>query len=345
MPRRRNQHRELQALIARLQPELQLAFLAGVAELRAGIDYSSLLAALRSGDVNAAIASLQIEPAAWQAFTSAKAAAFAEAGATTAATITGVPTVRFDMSNPRAENWIRRNVGEHITEVANDTILAARETILTGYASGRHPNNIATDLVGRVQNGRRTGGVIGLDTERARRLNIVTRGMETPEGVADLVVKRRDGTLSVRYKVNKQTENRILAAYKKGEAVPKAQRDQAAKQYENALLKSRAETIARTETAQAVRGGQMEEWRILMDRRNLPPEAVIKTWIHGGGVKDPRPHHVAMNGKSVRGLDTPFTLPNGYQMDCPHDSGASASETINCTCSMTIRLDATWGLE
>jgi hypothetical protein len=350
MPSRRirAQRRAFAAMIARLDAQLRAALEAGAADLRSGAAWADLLAALERQDIEGAIAALRIEPAAYARYAQAKASAFAEAGALTAATIPavgGLPGIRWDMTNPAAEAWIRQNVGQRITEMVSGQVETVRETILTGYQAGRHPHAIALDVGGRVVNGVRQGGVIGLDAERARRLNIVTRGMETAEGVRDLVVIGRDGVPRVRYAVNRATEQRILRAYNAGGAVSEADRAISVRQYANALLKSRAETVARTETAQAVSGARQEQWRQFMRGRNIPPEAIVKRWLHGGGVKDPRPHHVAANGMTVRGLDTPFVLENGAVMLHPHDPSGGGAENINCTCSYEVFVDQTYGLD
>lgn len=338
MARRPRADRELRALIERLEPELRDAFLAAVADLTGGINRTALIAALQAGDIEAAIAALNIEPAAFLRYATTLEGAFVQGGAVAAGLIAGPGidiVLRFDMSNPAAEAWIRRNVGERITAITAETMQVARDTILTGYQSGRHPNSIALDLVGRVDRGARTGGVLGLDAPRAERLRIVTRGMETAEGVQDLVVNGR-----VRYKVNRATELRILRAYNNGTAVPAADRAISVRQYQNALLQARGETIGRTETLQAVMGARHEAWEQALDKLGKTDADVIKTWRHGGGPKDPRPHHEAMSGQTVQGLDTPFEFSNGARLRYAGDEDAPASEVINCTCDTVYSLPA-----
>lgn len=146
----------------------------------------------------------------------------------------------------------------------------------------------------------------------------------------------------MRYKVNAATEKRILRAYGNGSAVPEKDRILSVKQYENALLKARADTIAQTETAQAVMSGRAEEWGQTLGKIGATENDVIKTFVHGGGPKDPRPHHVAMNGHSVRGLNTPFVFSNGARLQYPCDPAAPASETIKCSCGCNYAMDPQW---
>lgn len=335
-------------LVRKLEPDLRRAFEAAIADLRRGIDWPALLDALRNNRIEAAIDALNIEPAVFQRYAALQTSIYAEAGAATVATISlpGVVSaaVRFDMTNPGAERWIAENVGTEITRITAEQVQLARQVILDGYQAGQGPQNIAIDLVGRVQNGTRQGGVIGLDGPRAERLLKVSEAIKTAEGVQSLVIRRADGTLAVRYKVNKTTEAAILKAYRQGIAVPAATRQRLMAQYSNRLLKERAETVARFETASSVMSARRQAWAQLMAKRNIPPEAIEKTWIHGGGVKEPRPHHVDMSGTTVRGIDTPFVFSNGASLQFAHDPSAPLSETMLCGCNVTFQLAPGWQL-
>lgn len=333
------------ALIAKWQPEMQRAFADAVASMRGALDWRGLVAALEAGDIEAAIAAIGIDAgdflALWQAANNAYIAGATATVSTLAVSGVGAAQaagIRFDMTNPRAEAYLTVDSARMVQEIADDTREALRETILSGYQAGRGPREIATDIAGRAIGGRRQGGVVGLDAQRARSYSIVTRGMETPEGVRDLVIMGRDGVPRVRYVVNPATERQILAAYRKGGAVPLSARRTAENQYYNALLKSRGDTIARTETGMAVAAGRREEWVQVLEKLGRSREDVIKTWQAGSGGKDPRPYHQAMNGKSVRGMDTPFVFGNGATLQCAHDPDGAASEVINCTCSTAFRL-------
>ena len=91
-------------------------------------------------------------------------------------------------------------------------------------------------------------------------------------------------------------------------------------------------------------GGRQEEWRQALGKLGKPPEAVIKTWRHGGGVKDLRQHHEDMNGVKVRGLNTPFILPTGARMQHALDPDGGVAECVNCSCGTDFRIDHSWGL-
>lgn len=346
----RSQARLFAQLIAGLEPEIHRAFMASVTDLQANVDWPALLDALGRMDIERAIAALNINAAAWAEYSSVMTAAYAKAGASTAAQIVSQGDagigVRFQMTNPRAEQWIRENVAGRVVGFTQEQVGVARATIEAGYAAGQGPRTIAVDLAGRVAGGVRTGGVIGLDAPRASRLHAVTIGMRSPEGVRGLVIKREDGRLALRYKVNKATEQRIIRAYNAGTAVPDADRAISERQYKNALLKSRADTVAATETGNAVMSARDEEWRQLAESQGLDASAVIKTWRHRrGSSATHRPDHLAMSGHSVRGIDTPFVFPDGTRMLHAHDPSGGAKHVINCGCDTEYRLDHSAGLE
>lgn len=342
MPRRGKDTRIFYTLIRRLEPDLQAAFAAAVADLRAGVNMQALLAALQAGNIEAAVLALNIEPAAFQRYAAVKTLAYQEGGAATVASIS-LPgavqaRVRFDMTNPGAERWIAAEVGQRITGIVQEQTDLVRSTILSGYQRGDGPQNIAVDIAGRVRNGTRQGGVLGLDGPRAARLEAVTQGIKTPEGVRALVIKGRDGTVRMRYRVNPASERVILAAYRRGEAVPAAQAERIGQQYSNRLLRDRADTVARAEVAQSVMSARREAW----DQTGVPDEFVLKRWVHGGGVKEPRAHHVEMSGTVVRGKETPFVFSNGASLQMAHDPDGDPVEIILCGCNTEFYVDPQW---
>lgn len=348
----KSQARLFAQLIDDLSPEIRRAFLASVTDLTANVNWPRLLAELERSNIDGAIAALNISPAAWAEYSSAMTAAYAKAGASTAAQIvqSGVGPIgtRFNMANPRAEAWIRENVAERVVGFAEEQIRVARAVIEAGYAQGQGPRSIAVDLVGRATGPGRTraGGVLGLDGPRADRLQKVTQGMRTPEGVRGLVIRHESGALSSRYKVNPATERRILKAYRAGTAVPEAERIISERQYSNALLKARGDTVAATETGNAVMSARDEEWHQFLQSQGLDRDAVIKRWEHRRGAsRYHRPDHLAMSGTEVVGLDTPFIFADGAMLKYAHDPDGGAAHVINCGCDTTYRISHDAGLE
>lgn len=347
----RSQARLFAQLIADLTPEVHRAFMASVTDLQSHVNWARLLSSLTDGDISGAVAALNISPAAWNEYSSAMSNAYAAAGAASSAQIvlsgTGGIGIRFNMSNPRAERWIREHVADRVVGFTSEAIQVARALIEAGYAQGAHPRTIALDLVGRTTGpgGTRVGGALGLDAPRAERLMRVTEGMRTTEGVQSLVTRHLDGTLSVKYKVNTATANRIFKAYRNETAVPEADRIISERQYKNALLKHRADTVAETETANAVMSARDESWEQLVEDEGIDPNSVIKTWRHRrGDSRYHRPDHLAMSGREVRGLNTPFEFPDGAQLRYAHDPDAGPEHIIRCGCDTEYRISHSVGL-
>lgn len=331
-------------LIDQLQPEVWRGFMASVTDLQANVDWQALLTALESGNTEAAITALNINPAAFAEYSAIVSSAYATAGASTIAQIRqkGIAGIgiRFMMTDPRAERWISENVATRVVDFTNEQIRVARDIIRAGFELGNGPRTIARDLAGRVgASGTREGGVLGLDGPRAQRLDNVRQGMRTAEGVRSLVIEHADGSVSLRYKVNPATAQRILKAYRTEQAVPVADQAISERQYYNALLKDRADTVAITETANAVMGAREQAWVQAAQSQGMNAGDVIKTWRHRRGAsKYHRPDHLAMSGKSVTGLDSYFEFPDGARMKYAHDRNGGARHIIRCGCSTEYRL-------
>lgn len=173
MARRPPLPQALADLIAQLEPALAQAFLDAMANLRDGIDFKALQAALERGDIEAALRALNIEAGAFGKYVAERTSAFSEAGALSAAYIPARDAesinFRFDLTNPRAERMIREEAATRVAGYTAEQIETARTVIVDGYAKGQGPQQIAVDIAGRVDRvtGRRTGGIIGLSEPQA----------------------------------------------------------------------------------------------------------------------------------------------------------------------------------
>ena len=79
---------EVESLIEQLAPALAAAFLAAIASLRSGIDFQALLIALRAGDIDGAIAALNIDRGAFSIYVLERQTAFAKAGTVVSEAVT-----------------------------------------------------------------------------------------------------------------------------------------------------------------------------------------------------------------------------------------------------------------
>ena len=69
-------------------------------------------------------------------------------------------------------------------------------------------------------------------------------------------------------------------------------------------------------------------------------DRVKRIWDSSGDSRV-RPDHRIMDGKTVEGMDTPYTLPGGARMLYPGDTslGAPASQTVACRCYEALEVD------
>lgn len=236
----------------------------------------------------------------------------------------------FNGDHVRAQQIIAEMGARLVTEIGSPGPEPIRAIILQAQQERVGATTTARRLVGVVnpRTGVREGGILGLDGPRAHRFQQVSQGMATPEGVQGLVIKGRDGKLRLKYKTNLETRNRILAAYKKGEAVPAADRARVEKQFSNKLLKERAQTVAAHETFSAQAQGRREAYAQMIESGAV--ESVTKKWLHNTA-KDPRHDHAALDGKSVD-FNEAFVMADGTRMQMPHDPSAPPQHTLGCRC-------------
>lgn len=336
MARIRGDIRRLEALIQTWEPQIRDAFLAAIVSARRGIDLRALEAALEARDIGRAVELLRMNQALLFPLEAAITGAYIAGGQMIAA---GAPATAavfgFDGRHVRAERWVRENVGGLITGIVQDQVELTRGIIERQIAAGIAPRQAALDIVGRVNRvtGAREGGLYGLDGPRAARLEAVITGMRTPEGVRGLVIEGRDGTLRMRYQVNRATAQRIIRAYNRGEAVSAADQAISARQYGNALLRARGETIARTESITALRAGRREGIEQAIEQGAIAADRLKRRWNATLDART-RPDHVAMHAETVQGIEAAWVLPDGSRMMFPGDTslGAAPDQTIGCRC-------------
>ena len=97
--------------------------------------------------------------------------------------------------------------------------------------------------------------------------------------------------------------------------------------------KSRARTIARTETAMAANNSKVMSADLWQKETGLKQS---KMWVHRGA-KDPRDSHVSLDGVIIP-ADEKFQIIGGAsgfeEADYPHAQGLSAENVVNCSCQV-----------
>ena len=164
----------ISAILQNQEPAIRRAFENAIKDIRNGAKLTALRNALKIGDIEGAVAAVEIDNAAFGELRGAILNAYAQTGA---AQINGVSwvypdgtkaVVRWNMASPRAEEYARQIGTGLITNTTADMREAVRTVIADGYAFGRKWDDIARDIVGRVGvSGKRSGGIVGLSKVQA----------------------------------------------------------------------------------------------------------------------------------------------------------------------------------
>ena len=308
----RDTQRNFMRLLDQTWPGVQSEFVAAMRSARAGVDMRALEAAIARGDIDAAFRALRFDAADMFKTDTAITAALAAGGnyqmgafqyATRRAPIASRIVQSFGGRNERAERIALDLGARFVTEVVADTRVMIAQTIRAGLEAGAGPLRTALDISGRVVNGTRQGGLVGLDSRRAGWVQ--------------------------NYRAKLLAEGR-----------PQSQIDRMAQQYSNKLLRQRGETIARTETLKALNAGRQEALNQLIENPNndVRAEDVVRAWDSTGDGKT-RETHAAADGQVVA-YGEAFNV-GGALLMFPGDSsmGAPPSETILCRCYQDLRID------
>lgn len=331
---------QLNALIKKQRREVERVFVAAIRDVVDRVTLNRVTMALRRGDINAAIDALGMSRAALSPVVQSLTGTYAEAGALVSAeTVFKLPDLgrtvfRFDLANPRASDFLAKYSSNLVTAMAEDTRGAIRTVIQAGYDAGRNPLDVARDLAGRIgPNGRRTGGIIGLNEPQAR----YVQNMRARLASGDPVEMRKVLNMTRR---DKRLDGVIKRAIESGKPVSAKDINRLTGRYSDRLLQLRGETIARTEVGHAVEAARMDSFAMGADEAGIPDHAIERTWFHGGGRNDPREGHRDYSGTKVIGRNTPFTMPDGTRLMYPRDTslGAGADHVANCTCRQQINV-------
>jgi len=326
-------------------PGVRSEFVAAMRQARAGIDMKALEAAIARGDVDAAFRALRFDAADLFRTDTAITAAMNAGGtyqmgafqhATRRAPIANRVVQSFGGRNERAER-IARDLGSRlVTEVVDDTRVMIAQTIRAGLEAGAGPLRTALDIGGRVVNGTRQGGLVGLHSTQAGYVQNMRGELTDPARMANYFTRtRRD----------KRFDGIVRRAIADGKPIGQADIDRMAARYSDRMLALRGETIARTETLKALNAGRQEALDQLIENPNNDVQAqdVVRAWDATSDART-RETHAAADGQAVPQGEA--FLVGGHLMMYPGDTslGAPAGETVNCRCYQDLRIDFFAGL-
>lgn len=336
--------RQLESILAQLEPKLRKVFLRIVRNSQSLASVNLIAELVRLGRVDDIVEALGINQATLSELTEAVRSAYASAGQQGSAELpvlriaTGtsfrpVVSFSFDMRNPRAEEWLRRQSSELVTSIVNNQREAIRVALTQGMAVGDNPRQTALNIIGRVtSSGNRVGGVVGLTEQQSQ--FVVNMREQLRSGNA-----RQMQNYFNRERRDKRFDAIVRKAIAAGKPVDLATIDKIADRYADRLLQLRGENIARTESLAALNAGRQEAFSQAVQSGKLSQRNVRKVWSStmDGRTRD---SHTKMNGVTVD-FDEPFTMPSGNRMMRPGDTslGAGGEDVINCRCMVVFKVD------
>lgn len=336
------QRRQLEALTARFEPVVRDAFLAVADQIIRDADFTRLMIAIEAGNVRDVLRSIGIQAGSFNALGDAMAVAYAASGTAAMAMLPLVRDARgfkvnfqFNAPNLRAERRLSSYLSGLIQDFTKEAEAATRATLTAGLKAGRNPRQIAQELIGVYDPAqrKRIGGALVLNRNQAEYVQRAKAELSlgNPQALANYLTRtRRD----------KRFDGTVKKAMRGEIELSQAQINKLATRYADRLLITRANTIGQTEVMEALNSARMEAGYQAAEQAGVDPDQAEKVWIATLDNRT-RDQHSHMNGVSVVGMDTPFTMPDGTQMQYPMDSslGAGASQTINCRCTYFVRLN------
>ena len=225
--------------------------------------------------------------------------------------------VSFDQTNFRAVSQMQQANLRIIREFTEQQRAATGEALVEGVRRGLNPREQA----------RAFRGSIGLTQRQVQAVNNYRRLLEELSLEA-LTRRLRD----------RRFDATLRRAVRTGQPLTREQIDRMVERYRERSLKFRSETIARTEALRSVNEGTEEMFRQAIDAGAVDPDRLVRQWNTAADERV-RASHSTMDGQQ-RPFGEPFISGNGNNLRHPGDINAPASETINCRCVLSTRLDA-----
>lgn len=233
----------------------------------------------------------------------------------------GVPrvVVRFDVTNDFAVRQMRQNDLRLVREFTNEQAQAASQALNRSVNEGRNPREAA----------RIFRGSIGLTSRQELAVANYRRALETGDRDA-LRRALRD----------RRFDRTVLRSIETGRPLSAEQVDRFTERYRQRWIRFRSETIARTEALRAANGGSFRMYQQAVQEGVIDPLAIRRRWIptRDNRLRDSHAAVPRLNPDGV-GYDQPFVTGNGNFLLHPGDPNAPASDTVNCRCAVTVRLE------
>lgn len=329
---KRGTRKRFDELMAGLEPRLRRAFAESVDDIKSAAQKRLLEEAIAAGDIERVLRVLQLGPEFFRPLDDAMREAFIAGGVFQLQETPPIPApngagdlvIRFNGRTPRAEAFAE-DASRFVVEIVEDQRDVIRATVRDGIAEGRNPRATARQLVGQVNRatGRRTGGVVGLDSTKAAWVRNMDAELRDPDLMANYFTRERR---------DRRFDSIVRTALDEGRPLSDIDRLRITGRYSDRLLALRGETIARTETLQALNAGRVEGIEQIIERGNISRDQAKMRWSATLDSRT-RDSHENLNNQTVT-VGQPFVTAGGARLRYPGDTslGAPASEVISCRC-------------
>ena len=320
-------------LAAEYEPQMRKAFLRSIEQITDRIRIGEVEEALKRGDVEAALRLIGFDPLDFRPLSREITIAYEAGGVATARAIEKAApkaaqlVIRFDARHVRAETWVVNRSSTLVSNIVDKQLNMLRSVMYEGLQAGKNPKTVALDIAGRVNKatGKREGGIIGL-TDRQNEWQTNYLAEITSDKPSDLRKALRRDLVTAREKAL------IKRAIRDGKPLDAKTRQRLINNYRNRSLKYRADTIARTETLEALNTANLEAYTRAVENGDLTKDS-IRRFAHTAGDERVRHDHrliPGMNSEGVR-IDQPFATPDGPVLTAPF--------SIQCRCWIETRID------
>lgn len=319
-------------LASEWQQELAREWLAAINSITSAVVLKELVAELERGNIERAVAILNIDADRFSRFEAGILSAYNQGGL---ATVGGMPSLRdpsgnrvqfaWGVRNTPAEDALRNHAAGLVDGLVGEQLASVRNVLVDGLARGQNPRQTALALVGKVnpRTRLREGGLIGLNPSQVQTLDKIYAGLRA----GDAQAMRDYLGYALR---DKRFDGHVKRALEQGGVVNVDAIDRIVTAYSNRALKYRADNLALTETNIALTQAKNDAFQQQIDAGKLEAGDVVKTW--GRSIsKEKRADHLAMVGQTVP-FNQLFTLPDGIQCTGPHDPNLPAHHLVGCKC-------------
>ena len=324
----------LDAILNELEPALAQALLDAFAGIRRNVDMPALRDAVERGDVQAVEDALNIEESSFAPYAAVATTLFVTFGLAYAPTIRISPLTVPPLTGlaagltpepPRSRNERRRErrLSRHKFNIpaampAGQSVIQENVRRITEQAR-QIAREMVVEGVGRRDVAKRIRDSIGLSHAQHGYVESMRRRLASGDPVEMRAV------LSGQSLRDKRFDRTIKKAIAAGQPLSPGQIEKMTEAYTRKLIRKRAQEVAAAESQQVAEAAKFEA----VKQTGRP---VTKEWRHSQILRFARKDHIFMNKRKVEGLETPFVMPDGVQMQYAHDPSGGAKHNANCRC-------------